>query len=47
MRYIEKVTGQKYLPDAGVPAFAAEAEAESDLVEATDTIDDLTGISIF
>ena len=42
MRYIEKVTGQKYLPDAGVPAFAAEAEAEADLVEATDTIDDLT-----
>ena len=47
MRYIEKVTGQKYLPDAGVPAFAAEAEAEADLVEATDSIEDLTGIGLF
>jgi hypothetical protein len=47
MRYIEKVTGQKYLPDTGIPAFAAEAEAEADLVEATDSIEDLTGIDIF
>ena len=47
MRYIEKVTGQQFLPDAGLPAFAAEAEAESDLVEATDTLEDLTGIDLF
>jgi hypothetical protein len=47
MRYIEKVTGQQFLPDAGLPAFAAEAEAESDLIEATDTLEDLTGIDLF
>ena len=48
MRYIEKVTGKKYLEDSGVvPAFAAEAEAEADLVETTDSIEDITGIDLF
>ncbi len=52
MRYIEKVTGKKYLEEFGTttPQFEAEAaaaEAAADLTEATDTLADVTGIDLF